>query len=85
MEVEKPLFVIGCPLSVIRYWQVAEKALLLGFAVIPAEAGIQYSNGFPDSRLRGSDAWLLFSATCWKIAPYREPLLSNYYMTRSML
>ena len=29
--------------------------VFVAFAVIPAKAGIQYHNGFLDSRLRGSD------------------------------
>ena len=35
--------------------QDAEKPLFAVFAVIPAEAGIQYLQAFLDSRLRGSD------------------------------
>jgi hypothetical protein len=37
-----------------RWWSAVSVALTL-FVVIPAQAGIQYSLAFLDSRLRGSD------------------------------
>jgi hypothetical protein len=43
----------------IRQFKVADKGILIVFAVIPAKAGIQYSKGFLDSRLRGSDGLIL--------------------------
>ena len=36
------------------------KGGLVVFPVIPAKAGIQYFNGFLDSRLRGSDDLIVF-------------------------
>jgi hypothetical protein len=41
-------------------WQVAEKGILIVFAVIPAKAGIQCSKGSLDSRFRGSDGLIVF-------------------------
>jgi hypothetical protein len=69
--VMKILFALGRSLELVRirkrlfmHLEVAEKAVLVIFAVIPAKAGIQYFELFLDSRLRGSDDPIAFSATC---------------------